>query len=214
MHTSVPRPSLPGYVDYDTCIELFKSCGFLYAEPLAIGNLQDMINFPLGFNSTIPPKLGLPPLPTNVAEGIVVKPLKNVLVECKGSTKRVIFKRKVKNFCERKSRREEKKELSLPYTSQMEYTALKYEMLALITPQRIVNTISKLGLPNKASADSSDPSWKDIESGLMDDVIAELKLEDDVWEKFNTMPRQLKVALMTEIREECKTSVEEYNSGV
>ena len=206
---------LLGYMDYDICMELFKSCGFLYAEPLATGNLQDMIIFPLGFDSTIPPKLGLPPLPTNVAEGIVVKPLKNVQVESKGGMKRVIFKRKVKNFCERKIRREEKKKLSLPDTnSQMEYTSLKYEILALITPQRIVNTISKLGLPNKECTNSSDPSWKDIESGLMADVIAELKLDDDEWEKFNTMPRQLKEALMTELREECKTSVEEYNSGV
>lgn len=139
-------------------MELFKQSGFLYAEPLAMGTLQDMISYPLGFESKLPAKFGLPPLDKpNIAEGIVIKPIKDVFVESKKGPKRVIFKRKVEGFAEVKPRGRER--VANGYRKQIEPTwtpnsdgqnfeLLRYEMLALITTQRVVNVVSKLGRPS------------------------------------------------------------------
>lgn len=197
-------------------MELFKSCGFLYAVPLARGTLHEMVNFPLGFDSTIPAILGMPPLPDqtrNIAEGIVIKPLKNVAVESKEGIKRVIFKRKVDGFCERKPRRIAKREQKTFDKNQLDYQLLQYEMLALITEQRAVNVISKLGQPEQKST-SKDPSWEDVLSALISDIVAELKMDDELWEKFIGLPQHLKGSLITKTREECNVIVEEYKEKV
>lgn len=201
-------------MDYDKCMELFRSSGFLYAEPLVIGTLSDMINFPLGFDSTIPVKLGLPPLPkqSNIAEGIVVKPLKNSVVESKEGKKRVIFKRKVDGFCERKPRRRVKEH---PVFDHDNYQLLKYEMLALTTEQRVENTISKHGRPDEISGEepgTKGPSWEDIHKALICDILAEIKMDEELWEKFNRIPKQQKAVLMTEIKEDCSEVIDNYKT--
>ena len=152
-----------GYLDYDVCMELFKQSGFLYAEPLATGTLQDMISYPLGFESKLPAKFGLPPLDKpNIAEGIVIKPIKDVFVESKKGPKRVIFKRKVEGFAEVKPRgrervtngyRKQAEPTWMPNNDGQDFELLRYEMLALIMTQRVVNVVSKLGRPS-----ISDPS--------------------------------------------------------
>ena len=194
------------YMDYNTCMELFKSSGFLYAEPLAVGSLQDMENFPLGFKTTIPAKLGLPPLPegiSNIAEGIVVKPLKNTMFETMKGIKRAIFKRKVDGFRERKPRGPRQKLFNAHGSSDEtppDYEVMKYEMLALVTEQRVVNAISKLGAPQKKSIEGTVPSWSNIERAVLTDILAELKLDDELWEKFNKMSKHFKGMLMVEVK--------------
>ena len=142
-------------------MDLFRESGFFYAEPLATGTLQDMISYPLGFESTLPRRFGLPALDKpNVAEGIVIKPVKNTILDTKKGPKRVIFKRKVDGFAEvkPKGRADQgyKKQAATsgswtPDNAQADFELLRYEMLALITTQRVVNVISKLGLPAPAS---------------------------------------------------------------
>lgn len=55
-----------------------EAAGMPFTQPLAIGPLSDMLDFPIVFESTIHQLLGLPPLgalgQTNVAEGVVVRP--------------------------------------------------------------------------------------------------------------------------------------------
>ena len=144
--------SMVGYLDYDICIEVFQESGFMYAEPLIVGTLQAMISYPLGFESKLPAKFGLPALDKpNVAEGIVIKPLKNIVLDTMKGPNRVIFKRRVKHFAEVKPRGRDRgykkrTEAWIP-SSGHDLELLKYEMLALITTQRVVNVISKLGRP-------------------------------------------------------------------
>ena len=141
-------------MDYDVCMELFEESGFFYAEPLVTGTLEAMTSFPLGFDSKLPAKFGLPPLgKPNVAEGIVIKPLKDVVLECKKGPTRVIFKRKVAAFEEVRKRglgKENKgtsrSRVRTPANSQ-DFELLRDEVLARITIQRIVNVTSKLGRP-------------------------------------------------------------------
>ena len=242
------------YLDYDVCMELFKQSGFLYAEPLAIGTLQDMINYPLGFESKLPAKFGLPPLDKpNIAEGIVIKPLKDIVLERKKGPTRVIFKRKVEGFSEVKPRgrdrvangyKKQAKATWTPDSDSQDFESLRYEMLALITTQRVVNVTSKLGRP---SIDASSPTegkestqfqqencepsqtlteslaavtvtdgvqWKDIVRGLVKDVIEELESEHS--ELWSSCQRDDKKIgqLMQEMREECTQCVEDYKTSI
>lgn len=197
-------------------MKLFKENGFLYAEPLITGSLQDMFNFPLGFNSTIPAKLGLPPLPEdikNTAEGVVVKPLKNTVIECRTGMKRVIFKRKVKGFCERRPRKKDftaKEKQCSRDKGQQDYLLIKYELFALVTEQRVVNTISKLGLPEESDALKPLTTWDDIQKALLADVMDELKREEELWGSFITTPKLFKDQFIKETGKECTQIIEDY----
>ena len=227
-----------GYLDYDVCIELFKESGFLYAEPLATGTLQDMIGYPLGFQSKLPAKFGLPALDKpNVAEGIVIKPVKNLVLDTMKGPKRVIFKRKVEGFAEvkprgRGGRQKKQREPTANGINGQDYELLKYEMLALITPQRVTNVMSKIGRPSeKASASEQSKlldsagskktskedaqsrgrvEWKDIVRDLVKDVIEDTELEHgELWTSCQ-MDGQRMGRVMKEIKEECIQCVEEY----
>ena len=219
------------------CIEVFKESGFLYAEPLAIGTLKDMINYPLGFESKLPAKFGLPALDKpNVAEGIVIKPIKNAVFDTKKGPKRVIFKRKVEGFAEVKPRGRngkpwQKKQASGPTTDAgQDFELLKYEMLALITPQRVTNVISKTGRPSMQSSESEKSKsskatkqrttrdgqagggveWKDIVRDLVKDVIEDTELEHDELWGVCQMDGKRMGQVMKEVREECTQCVEDY----
>ena len=60
---------------------LFSVAGFLYARTLYTGTLEECLAFPCDFPTRIPVELGLPPLPDNPCEGIVLKPLDPVILE-------------------------------------------------------------------------------------------------------------------------------------
>jgi len=70
------------YMDYCDAMEIFKACKFFYAKPLLIGTFEDCCKYNYEFKSTIPNALGLQPLHKrygdNLAEGVIVKPMKNV----------------------------------------------------------------------------------------------------------------------------------------
>lgn len=105
---SVDACTYAGYLDYDICIKLFRSSGFLYAQPLVTGSLQTILNYPIPFKTKLPATLGLPQLPDgtkeNIAEGIVIKPMKTVVLDTPKGKRRVIFKIKVPGFMEKKER--------------------------------------------------------------------------------------------------------------
>ena len=197
----------PVYLDYDVCMQLFKDVGFLYLEPLITGTLQDMLCFELGFKTTLPAQLGLPPLAQegrrNVAEGIVVKPLKNLVLETdKGEPRRVIFKRKVEKFHEWKPRRKKhtkskEKEFS---KSDADRELLRYEMSALVTDQRVVNTVSKRGVPE-------DEEWEELVGEVVADVVESVSTENEVlWLACGGSV----VGEVEEMRRECGQLVDQY----
>lgn len=215
-------------------MKLFKACGFLYAEPVATGSLQTMLNYPLGFNSKLPSKLGMPRLledgKQNRAEGIVIKPVKTLVLDTPKGERRVIFKRKIKGFMEKKERNWQDKKKGGIGTSvgyNQEYELLRYEMLALVTEQRLVNVISKVGLPvstvgypstteqerakREALVTKSDQEeWGEIEEGLAADVLEELTLEHEkLWVSFQQQP-VLVGQLLDEIKHECTSTVQLY----
>lgn len=79
---------------------------FFYAKPLFIGTLQEVLKFPNTFETTLPKLFGHPSNQKNIAEGLVLKPIKNVCLSC---GKRLILKNKPENT--QKSKTQEKKKL-------------------------------------------------------------------------------------------------------
>lgn len=198
-----------GYLDYDVSMKLFKGCGFLYAEPLAVGTLQQMLSYPIGFQTKLPAKFGLPPIDgkSNTAEGLVIKPLKTVQLETKKGLKRVIFKRKVEGFMETKERAFPAHSDKRQYGKyQNEFELLKYELYALITEQRVVNVVSKLGRPE------SESEWEEVVEGMVGDVLESLSSDNgEEWEACQRDPCLLE-ELMQELQDESLRAVEQYRA--
>ncbi len=139
----------PGYyLDFAKSIEIFKSSGILYAEPLAVFNkLSDALNYPIGFQSTIPKKLGLEPISNNKAEGIVVKSM----------TDRFVVKIKIPEFSETK------------YSDNSVNTNDIYAIAeSHITSNRFANAVSKVG------PDDIPLAW----SMMVKDILDELDLPE------------------------------------
>lgn len=81
-------------------------------------------------------------------------------------------------------------------------------MLALVTEQRVVNTISKLGQPLVEG--DNGPSWEGIQDALVHDIMEELKTDEELWRKFISMLKHYKGEIMTEIKQDCKQIMEDY----
>jgi Rnl2 family RNA ligase len=88
-----------GYLDFDLAERIFKEASFFYAEPLFRGTFEECLNYPHEFTTTLPKRLGHPPLVgaryegyKNLAEGTVIKPVRNAYFPT-GS--RVILKKKI-----------------------------------------------------------------------------------------------------------------------
>lgn len=63
------------WIPYDFMKELCDQSNLLVVQPLFIGTQQEAWSFPLRFQSTIPEIFGLPPIDSNLAEGIVIRPI-------------------------------------------------------------------------------------------------------------------------------------------
>ncbi|CAG8606874.1 15263_t:CDS:2 [Cetraspora pellucida] len=91
-------------LDFDIMKELLKVSDIPYLKPLIKDSYKNVIQFDPNFTTTIPKLLGYPtPLPPpfdkNMAEGIVIKPAKNIRTS---KRHRVILKIKASDFDERK----------------------------------------------------------------------------------------------------------------
>lgn len=71
-----------------------------HAKPLFIGKYEDCLNFNIKFESRIPKNFQLPALPGNQAEGVVIKPMREILVTTKKGITRAIVKKKAPEFAE------------------------------------------------------------------------------------------------------------------
>ena len=54
------------YLDYSDAMAIFESFDIFYAKPLFTGKVSEALNYPIGFDSTIPKVLGLPDLPKGI----------------------------------------------------------------------------------------------------------------------------------------------------
>ncbi len=142
------------YLDYDAAVNIFEKAGLMYAKPLFKGSFEKASDYPVGFESNIPKLLGLPPLNfENKAEGIVIKPVKPILIKTAKGIVRPIIKKKIAEF-EEESRFHEATDWSVKYTGYNVCTddmleSIITEMRGMINENRLNNVISKVGRIHK-----------------------------------------------------------------
>ena len=93
------------YLDYADVVTLCAEAGIFVAAPLFVGKYEVAMAQNNRFDSTVPRALGLPELPpgTNLAEGVVVKPYREIaLLTAQGEPVRPVLKRKIREFSEDK----------------------------------------------------------------------------------------------------------------
>lgn len=136
------------YLDYNEALEIFQAVELFHAQPLFIGKWHDANRYAVGFDSTLPALLGLPPLPQpNPAEGIIIKPVTSIVIETKKGHIRPIIKKKIPEFAEDKRFHQAQKwptEQSRHHHDEL--SILKWEAFNLVTENRLLNTISKVGM--------------------------------------------------------------------
>ncbi len=154
------------YLDISSSLEIFKNSGIMYCEPIAILNSFEQVqNYPIGFNSFIPEKLGLQlELETNKAEGIVAK---SINTEPKG--KRIVIKRKIPEFEETIKTQSKNNKTNIQIISNGFINNIKDKVYPMITLNRLNNASSKIG-------EFTENKWK-IYGLMVEDIIEELDLD-------------------------------------
>src|ERR687885_210003 len=199
------------YQDYDKALKIFQQVGMMGAEALFIGKYEEVLKYKLGFDSTIPSLLGLPPLPfRNPAEGIVIKPVKSIYVETAKGRFRPILKKKIPEFAEdsrfhQATKWTSKKAAALTQELSIE-EELSQEMLALVTETRLSNVISKIGRVSGSDWESK----QQLVQLLMQDV---LETFNEEWESlFGALSGESQQILMEKLKQESQKLVDGYFS--
>lgn len=126
------------FIDFNKMEECIKKTELFYSKPLMIGTFEKVQQYNIEFNSTIPEQLGQLPLPkgTNIAEGIVIKPIDAHFVKDKdGNNIRCLIKIKNKKFLE----------VSDSFDMEEANKSYKFILLKLINQNRFQAVISKIG---------------------------------------------------------------------
>ncbi|APR85839.1 RNA ligase, phage-associated [Minicystis rosea] len=163
------------YVDHDEAARVFAGAGIFHAKPFARGSYEELIQVPLGFESTIPAALGLPPLPAgNKAEGLVLKPARSVSVPRTEGSIRPVIKRKIPEFAEDARYHGATKWVASPApapgASAGALSWLRDETSALLTGTRLAAAVSKVGRVRPGDTKRAG----EVLSLLLEDIDAEL----------------------------------------
>lgn len=135
------------YLDYDQTLALCHAAGIMAAEPLLRGGYSAALAYPVGFSTTIPARLGLPPLAEpNLAEGVVIKPLRALTLDGARGPLRPVLKKKIAQFAEdRRYSAAQKWEAARPDPGTEELARLEWLAYNLITENRLHSAVSKIG---------------------------------------------------------------------
>ncbi len=184
------------YLEFSFLEKYCKQLGLFYTEPLFIGKFNEAINYKLGFKSTIPRKLGYPPLKNieNKAEGIVIKPYKSFFITTHKGKLRPVLKKKIPEFSEDKRFQQARKwDYSQKHKKKQQIKVdekfLENEVIPLITRQRLNNAISKVGKLTKKNK-------KKIRIELSEDILETL---NDNFNKFFENLEQDKKEMILEV---------------
>ncbi len=176
------------YVDFPQALEDFEAVGLFCVAPLLVGSWEQALAYEVGFDSTIPARLGLPPMPkgSNKAEGVVIKPVETVYIETRKGRARPILKKKIPEFIEdrRYHQAQPWPEPKAGWESQVDPLALlEWELLSRLNPARVQSAVSKQGRPVTDGQFQAlyqavlDDVWEDTQDAKPE-VVAEVQGED------------------------------------
>lgn len=165
---AVERPTR-SFLPFEEALTFFKNAALFCAEPLFTGSYEEALAYPIGFLSTIPKRLNLPPLEANKAEGIVLKPNEPLYMETEQGKARIIIKKKIPEFKEEKFFEAQK--WSEPKGELTPLDLLSAALPGLATFNRLQSARSKIGL----ATDSKRATQ--IFLLFVDDIL--LQLEED-----------------------------------
>jgi len=199
------------FLDFGLAKLLCESCGLLFAQPLFQGTLSECLDFPVEFDTTLPARLGLPPLPQNadcernLAEGVVVRPSREPVARRHGSVQhakesvRGLFKQKIPAFSEKRYQNDAWKKGKAggaggaPNIGDEELVLM--EVTALVTEQRLANVLSKIGRvdPDDQTACRQllHDFKQDVEEALEDADLQALRSSLAIREAFDKLSRRL-----------------------
>jgi len=125
-------------INYDVATEALDEFGFLYAEPLFTGTLEECLEYRNEFQTLIPEKLGLPSIKNNNCEGVVIKPVDARFM----GHSRVILKNKNDKWKETKNK---KRKVRVEFKFSDIGQELLDTIMMYITENRLRNVLSKEG---------------------------------------------------------------------
>ena len=132
-----------------------------------MGRQADAIAYPVGFDSALPARLGLPPLPgPNRAEGVIIRPVQTAWVDTKKGRARPFLKKKIPDFTETAAFHQAR-----PWSRRVApvgedpLSAAERMALAAITPARLASAVSKVGRgePAALAAELATDAWEALE---------------------------------------------------
>ena len=130
-------------LDYDGMVEVAKNNGFLYAEPLCRGSLQQCLDYPNDFQDPTYKFYGLPVVDDNVTEGVVIRPVEPLFFSMgDGGFKRVMLKNKNEKWAEKA---QASKSVRVPDEITEEIQCQIDNLSSLINDNRLNNVLSHLG---------------------------------------------------------------------
>lgn len=137
------------YVAYHDFCEVLAQTPLLYASALAIDALHKVLLFDTKINSHIPALLGLPALPQpSWIEGIVIKPLQNIVINTPKGNIRPVIKIKNKQFLEEDVYHQSQAWSFVPTEKQADIAFVATEVAHFLNMNRLQSAISKIGALN------------------------------------------------------------------
>lgn len=152
------------WMPVDAAQAALEGAGFEQPPVLYAGPLSRCALFPVGFDSHIPARLGLPPLETNTAEGIIIR-----AAAARAGRERLLLKKKPPRWQESDPKRAKKRSRKTRKLSPAGRATLE-QGEALICRNRLYNVVSKHGRVREGDA-------RRLSVALYRDALEELGLE-------------------------------------
>uniref|UniRef100_A0A7M5UZH0 RNA ligase (ATP) n=1 Tax=Clytia hemisphaerica TaxID=252671 RepID=A0A7M5UZH0_9CNID len=191
------------YLDYEVALEIFKTNEIFHLKPLFVGRINEVFDYNLRFDSTLPKILGYPELPkgSNIVEGVVAKQMKNLKFKKGGG--RAIVKLKNPEFAETI--------LPVPKAKGAKRgiePSLIIKIMAYATVARLNNAISKHGAPTE------DEVIKCIVKEFVDDIFVDIETEDeDLHQEWSKEAESDKAKIKTMISSKANRMIKKSESG-
>lgn len=173
------------FLSFDVARAAAVAAGLLFATPLCRGALADCLAHPVRFESGLPATLGLPRIPENWAEGVVLRPARESAAGARAS--RGMLKIKIPEFSEKQYQNEGWRDARHGGKASggggagggpgegwaSAEASLRYEMLAAVNEQRLASVQSKRGFVDAADRQACrrvlDDLMCDVEEALIED---------------------------------------------